>query len=352
MIHANIARRLFLISIAVAISVPGCVERKETIHVQRDGRVDFDVEISGDVSDFTGGDALPESGGKWALQDKLDESNADKPKQTRTARLRVAKGEKLPDSFADPADPLYDVALRFPTELTIERRKDGTYYNFRRVYEPREFARYEIYKEALDLAGVTKDFEGKDISELSDEQALKLLTVLRALEAFKYAEYVEAGTEALADDWPQHYGLILRQIVLDHFEQVDLVPLLAMMRDPDSAVRNSAIESLGDDLIAKIVPLLTQQLREWRVPRGEIDAFFEAYDQEQARYDVTMDLNDETWQVRIAMPGEIVAHNADKIEDGFATWEFPGKMLMDREEVLMVTSRVGPRTAPRERRPR
>ena len=70
--------------------------------------------------------------------------------------------------------------------------------------------------------------------------------------------------------------------------------------------------------------------------------FWQAYELEQARRVVTEDLSDERWDIRVKLPGEVVAHNGERIEKGMVIWEFPANMLQDRDHVLMVTSRLVP----------
>jgi len=331
---------LIAVLIPFGLLLAGCLERKETIRVDRDGGVEIELTLTGEPAEFVGGDALPTLDSDWSVRDRIETDNKDRQTQIREARLRVPAGEPLPDSFAPADTPEYEASLRFPTELKIERRADGMYYHFKRVYQARQLARFEVYKEAVNLSGLLKEMEGKDPSELSDEQLHSLLTALRALEGFKYAEYVSGATGALEEHWPQHYGLLLRQTVLKHFEQADLEPVMALMREPQSPERDQAINDIGNELVAAIEPLLQEQLRELRVPRAQVEKFFEAYELEQARHHVTEDLGDESFEVAVAMPGEIVAHNADRIEDRQAVWKFPAKMFMDRDWVLMVTSRT------------
>ena len=54
----------------------------------------------------------------------------------------------------------------------------------------------------------------------------------------------------------------------------------------------------------------------------------------------TEDLSDEHWEVRVRMPGEVIAHNADKVENGELVWEFPALAIQDRDHKLKATSRV------------
>lgn len=335
--------------VAGVFLLPGCLKRKETIQVHRDGAVEFRIELEGDPGDFASGDALPTKRTGFKTRDWTMTDKDDKQTQHRVATLRTAPGRPLPESYAAEDDPNRATALAFPTDVTIEQRKDGTYYHFRRVYERREQARYKYYEKILKMQDTLKEIEGKNFAELTDEQARKVVTILRALEAFKLVEYVNAGVEALADEWPQHYGLLLRTDVLDVFEQAEIDSALELMRQPESPQRDADLEEYGRRLVTDARERMLATLKARGVPRKQISAFEDAYAEEQARRAVTEDLGDEEWVVRVKLPGEIVAHNGIKVEDGHVVWEFPGEALMDRDVVLMVTSRLGRgRTAPHD----
>lgn len=336
---------------AAVLLIPGCLERKETIRVDRDGSVQIRVEMEGDAEDFASGDALPGKHTGWKTQEETEVDDEGKETKRRVATRRFSAGQPLPDSYADPDGPQYGIALMFPTTLEIEQRQDGTYYHFKRVYEARAQARYEVYRELFeDIFKDLDELAGKDPAELTDEQRTRLVEMLRLLEALKRAEYVAAGAEALEGEWPQDYGLLLRQALMDHFQHADNADLVELLGQPDTPERNEAINTFGDDLIAAGRDLLREELVELRVPPHQIELFFEAHDEEQARRAVTEDLEDETWEVRVEMPGEIVAHNGTDCDETGVTWGFPGKAVYDRDHVLMVTSRVsrGARQ-PRER---
>jgi hypothetical protein len=349
--HRLLATPAVLLAVALLL-IPGCLERKETIRVDRDGSVRIRVEIEGDPGDFVGGDALPDKHIGWKTQDEFETDDKGKETQHRIATRKFAAGQPLPDSYADPDDPQYGIALMFPTELEIERRPDGTYYYFKRVYEARAEARYSIHRELLkDIFKELEELTGKDPAELTDEERTRVVEILRLLEAFKRAEYVMTGAEALEEEWPQHYGLLLRQALMDHFQRADAAQLVELLGQPDTPERNDAINTFGDELLVAARDVLRQELVELRVPPHQIELFFDAHDEEQARRAVTEDLNDETWEIRVEMPGEIVAHNGTDRDETGVIWGFPGKVMHDRDHVLMVTSRVS-RGAGRQARER
>jgi len=336
---SRIAAVPFILALT-ALALPGCLERKETIRVHRTGAVNLEIEISGDPADFASGDALPEEAGGWTVKDETQTDERGRQTQKRTARMSVPAGRPLPETFALEDSPSAATALRFPTEVRIEKRPDGTYYHFRRVYEPREGARYEYYTHLFQESGAFKQIQGKDPADLTDEEREQLLRQLRVLEALKRCEFVRTAATSLERPWPQHYELLLRRALLNHFEQADLGPVLELLRQPQSEERDAQVNRYGEELVEASRDTLRAQLEELRVPRREIEAFFEAYDEEQARRAVTEDLGDERFRVRVELPGELVAHNGDSVDGGAVVWEFGGKALMDREHVLMATSRV------------
>jgi hypothetical protein len=127
---------------------------------------------------------------------------------------------------------------------------------------------------------------------------------------------------------------------MDHFQRADAAQLVELLGQPDTPERNDAINTFGDELLVAARDVLRQELVELRVPPHQIELFFDAHDEEQARRAVTEDLNDETWEIRVEMPGEIVAHNGTDRDKTGVIWAFPGKVMYDRDHVLMVTSRV------------
>lgn len=328
----------------LAVALGGCLERKERVRVERDGSVELRVELVGDPQDFETGDALPEKTAGWRVHDTDETDAGGNPRRRRVAVRRFAAGTPLPDAYARPDDPQYDAALHFPTTVTIERRPDGTYYHFRRVYHGREKARFEIYRKTLEQ--VLEPLRETPPDQMSAEQRASLVGALWTFEALKQAEYVMIAGEDFLDRWPQDRLLGLRQAVLEHYRKLGVDRLAELLGEPESPQRNAEIERIGQRLTRGVRELLEQRLRALHVPRSQVREFVEAYDLARAAHAVTEDLSDERWEVRVRLPGEIVAHNADAIENGEAVWHFGGEFLMDRDQVLMVTSRLRPGVRP------
>ncbi|MFQ5430862.1 MAG: hypothetical protein ACE5E1_11185, partial [Phycisphaerae bacterium] len=60
-------------------------------------------------------------------------------------------------------------------------------------------------------------------------------------------------------------------------------------------------------------------------------------------YEITDELGAHRFRIKIKMPGEVIAHNADhwhEKDEGYLVWEFNGDAFRDRSFALMVTSRL------------
>lgn len=57
-------------------------------------------------------------------------------------------------------------------------------------------------------------------------------------------------------------------------------------------------------------------------------------------HDVTADLGDDAFKIKVIMPGEIVGTNADTVAGSACTWSFGGERFRDRAVELLVSSRL------------
>jgi hypothetical protein len=57
-------------------------------------------------------------------------------------------------------------------------------------------------------------------------------------------------------------------------------------------------------------------------------------------WEVTNDLGDENFTVKVEMPGSIVKSSADKVEGNRAEWNFNAEKFRDQDYVMSVTSRL------------
>jgi len=72
----------------------------------------------------------------------------------------------------------------------------------------------------------------------------------------------------------------------------------------------------------------------------KIHRFDAAFDRAKRYYDITSQQAAHAFEIRVNMPGEVVAHNGEKVEDAEVVWEFDGNAFRDRSYELMVTSKL------------
>lgn len=331
-----------VVSVVPALAVlfaAGCLERFETIKVKEDTSVELTTVLKGDLADLENGDAVPVHGGAWNVSDMVKRGEDGKENGVeRTAELRLPPGSAIPGTYATD-DESASVSLQFPTSLSVEVRGDGMYYHFRREYRAREFAAYNITRRLAEEDNEMKRLMEKKAEELTTEERAKLVEFFRRVELDKHERYLAAGARAIAGA-PQDIALRIRRAVIDASDAFDRGRVLALLEQPPSEERDREIAALalryGEDLRAA----MERQLNAEPLLDNERRAYLAAYDAERRRHEVTEDLMDERWEVRLVLPGKVVAHNADREEDGALVWEFEGKALMDMSKELMATSVV------------
>lgn len=336
-----------LLGAAALAALSGCLERKETIRVQRDGAVRMEMEIKGGPADFDGPATLPTREAGWRVSDETHEGQQG-TEQVRTVRADYRRGEPLPDAFATPDTEEYETGLRFPTEVTVERRRDGTYYHFRRTYPARPFARYEYYREyarehVFDIEAALENRSLQDLPRAEQEQ------VLRALQFVEYGKHLEDLKEAMSEleePWPVDRVLRLETALQQHFAHPPIDAVLDVLNAPEEQRDEAAVDEIASQFLREIDPLYVEALTAGGASDRTIDLFFRQLDLATARRAVTEDLGDEEWTIELELPGEILWHNADRQEDGHRlAWQFRGAAMFDRDHVLLATSRVARRGA-------
>mgnify|MGYP001578215665 CR=1 FL=1 len=58
-------------------------------------------------------------------------------------------------------------------------------------------------------------------------------------------------------------------------------------------------------------------------------------------YEISSQLRGHAFEIHVCMPGEVVAHDADKTDkEDCLVWEFSGEALMDRPHTVRISSKV------------
>lgn len=343
---------LFLgLPVLLAASLLGCVKREETISIAPDGGVTIRVEHNADsLAELHEGDAVPSEEAGWRVKEwkatrKDDATGKTEERYGLHAEKSFPPGAALDGSFARPGDEDAGLYLAFPTRLTIEQRPTGTYYHFYRAYpKRRSWARLNaMSKECLE--GVDEHIGEKGVDAYTPDDWSFVLKRLIPLEVAKMTTFARSALRDTAPEAPQDAWLRVRTVLQAMEKELDydlLADVLTRADGNDELVR--VIEAEAEALEAEAMDQMTSALEEVVGHDARLTAeFAERYQWHKRYHGISEDLNDETFEIAVEMPGEITAANTDKLEANRATWEFDGEDLRDHgfeEFELIVTSRV------------
>ena len=311
-------------ALVLLLAASGCEPRKERIRVQPDGTVELRVEPV--PSEFNLGERGTREFQGWRILSER-RPDGDGEKEFTWAEQRIMPGRPLPESYADRDDPNGE----------LERRPDGVYYHFRRVYQAREAARFDYLIRKLQEGELFKELQGKEFSEIDEEQRLAMVTTMREIEIEKRAQFIRIAAGSLREQWPMWYETMLYGAMRRVYMRIDVERIVRAMAEEDGVGEH--LEELGKRADADVYEALHEELRRLGARPREIEDFFTVYDTEVQRRDVTERLAAESWQVELELPGEVIAHNGELTEEGTVRWLFTADAMHDRDQVLMASSR-------------
>lgn len=320
----------------------GCVERQEHLKIDPDGAVSIHLEYEADSADELYVGRVPPGRYGWRIRRWTQDEGNGSSKYKLEAHRRIAFGEALPETYADPASGNEELFLAFPSTLTVELRDDGVYYHFERQYLKRDWAYLDdIGREVLAKENA-QGLASRRTADLSDRERIALCKVMTRIETLKRLEMARrAYLTVTPNDSPDGW-LRTRADTLATIEQFDYAHIDSILQaGSDTDAGQDAIRAVIDAYEAEIDGrILVDLLTYAGYTDSQATAFSEEYEWQKEYFQYTQDLNSEGFVVTVEMPGEIVSSNADSQEQDRAIWRFKGEWLHDRDRELLVTSRV------------
>lgn len=318
----------------------GCLKRTERIQVSADGSVKVRLEYEGEPGDFNTLDALLSDKSGWHMERGVKQENG-KEIITLHGERTFAPREDLPSAFSLPTDSNAGLTLQFPTTLVRERRADGIYLHFRRVYKPREWS-YVDYWSRMIVDDNIKKLGEKKPEELTHDERMQLIRALAGVEAMKQIEFAVRALREADPSIKQDHLLSARKAVLEVYEErINWDELAKNLETMSGEDRDAEVERIANRVMDQARSAFVTSLRSSaKYDEERIAKFDAAFDRAKRYYDITNQQAAHAFEIRLSMPGEMVAHNGDKIDDGEAVWEFDGNAFRDRSYELMVTSKL------------
>lgn len=342
------------LSLTGTLLLAGCIERKEHITVRSDGSVRIKVTHTSESWDeMYLGDAWPRVEGGWLAINNSELDDDGKETFTLEAEAMFPLEAQLPSSYEISKDPFPGTSIRFPTELIIEERRDGTYYHFSRTYTARPWAYVDAIRKEIESRFEEDDEEANSPQDLAEElltpvslqserdKQMKFIEALAEYEAVKLEHFSRLALADVVPRAPQDVYLHARQALLEATGGLDFEYLVDLMMQEDSKTKDSALEEEAQKFEQGARDGITQALRESNWLSGsQIREFFHRLDWHREYLNITEELEDDAFDITIEMPGEIVADNATGREGRTVNWSFTGAEFRDRDYRIMVTSRV------------
>ena len=321
----------------------GCLKRKESITISRDGSAVIKLDFDGDRDDLEFGDAMPNADSGWDVTRSVEYQDDGDETHILKATQEFAPGQSLPACFASPDDPDADLYLRFPTTYRTETRDDGVYHYFHRVYPPRAWAIVQYWEEAL-INDRHEELSKKPMEELTPDERQMLFEAFAAVEAHKQIEHAKEAVQDAAPTLSWEARLRARHALLDVYATTDLGAIAGRCIDaPDDESRGACFEEETAKLLDKAYHAYTDVLTSVAgFDPDQLASLDRAYQRSSRRYDLTGSLANHQFEISVSMPGRIVAHNGDRVADDRppirVEWKFDGKAFRDRpHELIMIT---------------
>lgn len=366
--------RQVIIGLGCCALTTGCIRRTEVVLIHPDGRLDLAVVFEGDVEDVTRGSAAPAGSAGWSVRDKVETDQEGRKKMLVAATRRVHASAAIPDTYMENPASSDGQDLHFPTTVRVERRADGVYYHFRRVYEARVWARLDYGRQQIMEQDSIKSARSKAPKDLTEDERKALAEAIVKGQAEHVRAMFALAFERAGADIPQDAQLAAMQSVHTVYLAEALMEQVMAIVSPETQPADDEGDRLEQELRLESLKNVERTLEAAKVAPAEVGKLLAAYEHIEATYKLTEDLNDEEWVVAVAMPGTIVAHNApssghakalekdllkqfeafpelsklvhDYARADFAPgyqqvgWKFDGEALHDRDVVLMATSFV------------
>jgi hypothetical protein len=332
----NIPRYFYPVLIVFLMMLSGCFFDHEEIRVDPDGHATIMAHVEGDREEFNQAVALP-SEPTWQIIEKgIDTDDSESIKML--AKLEIPYGEPFPDSYVPRNSINHEIDLLFPTELKFWREGNKTFYEFKRTYKARKFARYN-YDE------IDKDLEKKVLEKgvfgVSEQERQKYLQQLQL--AFVYEQ-----VNILADV----FGAMVLEgnLTVKEKQQMEKKArqiageIVTPEKLSDNFKKNKDSIKVTIDRWQNEIFKITE--RDYRLLKGipenqSMPNFNLTLERIRREYDITKIIEDRNYSVLLYLPGEVVRTNGKtdpEEEPGAVYWEFDGYDLQDKDIPLYALS--------------
>jgi hypothetical protein len=351
----------------IFLFVPSCLENEEELEIHPDGSVDVVLSARGDLADLADGYPVPleppwrpasDDARRWREAIGGDTGRAATRERAAAAAWPVAneKGQPqaelsveghfasvndLPRSLVPPGEPYRTAYVERETSLAIERKPEGQVFVFQRTYRGFERARVDPLAKTVLPDEIQRKLDAKeDLTEQERKQVAALILVEheRAAEVLVRDAMLGLCTEG---DLPtsELAGVLeeVRSASRSLVTEARLDHLLELVRT-DGEAAGKELVNMEQEWRALLRGTLAEALAKRGVPETARNAAQYALEWQFTAFDHSSDVGDESFSLKVKMPGTIVSGNFASTADGVAHFRFDGRALQERDVVLRAVS--------------
>ena len=329
--------RLLLLA---CLALAGCLERIESITLHADGSLDVEHRVTGDADDLDQGAASYPTRAPWNVARTTRRKEDGKVEHILTARARFGSAAEMPTRFAVLGDPFGDRALAFTTEVTVRREEGRAHYRFVRRYRPRTWAPYAHFWRRAFPPDIQEMIDDPDnLWRRTDEERGRLIRAILDFQCMQIQHWAEDALAAVAPEEPLRPEALLaardavRSYRSAHLGSAAMERVLAQPVEEIDAFTTAFHREVNDRIVEVVAKRLGFDAN--RAANFRTALAVAAHD-----FEITHDLEDENFVVRLEMPGRLTGDNGDAHQGGEVVWRFDDEDLRDRAHVLIATSVV------------
>jgi hypothetical protein len=357
------------LGLALCLAVPACLETEEEIEVAPDGSLTVQVRVEGDGWDLADGYPLP-AGPGWTAADSATAvwraamaegrpgawtpplgAEGEDERVALQVEGRFASAADLPERYAPAADPYAAAFQRRGTRVDIQQVGAHTLYTFERTFHARD----TLYRLADEWTERRLDALPDDIKDQDDDESLTPEQWALVVEALRDAFAQSArmvvrealapafgvagaglparAAQQVAEDSAQAAASVLRaEEFIEHARR--------KARDEDGADDFDVLDAADRRAREAVRALLTARLDAGPVAWEVRNAILQRFEHLLVGWDQADDLRDETFDLRVRMPGVVVGGNFTEREGSRVGWTIRGEDLLKGDARLTVSSVV------------
>ncbi len=326
------SRWLLLLSIVCCL---GCGEWEESIVVSPSGAVEVRYEIVGNAADLDNGEARLPTSDRFELR-RFTRPKGDATEDVLIATANFDSAEAMPQTFGG-TNPDYTQGLHFSTAVKVTERPDGTHYLFVRDIRRRQWAAYESDRRHAIPAEIDKLLSKGPLEELTRGERTQVLEALREYEIRKNIRW---GQEALHPLNLETFARLEASLELHHSIRQRLstdlsLPKMEALLELAPKALDAEVSQLQRRWDLGTVALIRER---HSLKASEAEGYATAIREARMRYQVTEDLADESFKLKVTLPGTLISHNGDGQEGSTVTWSWQAKDVFDQDRVLIAHS--------------